>query len=115
MVKFGEKINSKIKSLCYKKPIKSWDVNVDNIVISKLIETKTSSKYLFGIKSDKTIRSLVLIMPKMNGYVKIFKVKEADKNLMSFQIDDEKLLGKYKAIWTKFEDLENIDLNVLPI
>ena len=115
MVKFGEKINSKIKSSCYKKPIKSWDVNVDNIVISKLIETKTSSKYLFGIKSDKTIRSLVLIMPKTNGYVKIFKVKEADKNLMSFQIDDEKLLGKYKAIWTKFEDLKNIDLNVLPI
>ena len=28
------------------KPINSWDVNVDNIVISKLVETKTNSKYL---------------------------------------------------------------------
>ena len=28
-----------------KKPIKIWDVNVDNIVISKLVETKNNSKY----------------------------------------------------------------------
>ena len=31
-----------------KKPIKICDVNVDNIVVSKLIETKTNSKYLPG-------------------------------------------------------------------
>ena len=36
-----------------KKPIKIWDVNVDNIVVSKLAETKTNSKYLIGIKFDK--------------------------------------------------------------
>ena len=38
----------------------------------------------------------------MSGYVKTFKVKERDKNksnkLMSFCIDDEKLLEKCKAI-----------------
>ena len=28
-----------------KKPIKTWDVNVDNIVISKLVKTKSNSKY----------------------------------------------------------------------
>ena len=80
-----------------KKPIKIWDVNVDNIVISKLVKTKTNSKYLIGIKFDKAIRPLVLIMPKMSGYVKTFKVKERDayKNnkLMSFHIDDE-TIGK---------------------
>ena len=27
---------------------------------------------------------------------------------MSFWIDDEKLLEKYKAIWTKIQNLENI-------
>ena len=58
------------------------------------------------------MRPLVLIMPKMNGYVKTFKVKEGDKdknnNLMSFRIDNEKLLEKYKAIWTKIENLKNI-------
>ena len=41
----------------------------------------------------------------MSGYVKTFKVKDGDKDknkkLMSFRIDDEKLLEKYKLIWTK--------------
>ena len=33
---------------------------------------------------------------------------------MSFRIDDKKLLEKYKASWTKIENLKNIELNVLP-
>ena len=32
-----------------KQPISIWDVNVDNIVISKLVETKNNSTYLIGI------------------------------------------------------------------
>ena len=60
---------------------------------------------------DQVIRSLILIMPKMSGYVKTFKVKNEgeDKNnkLMPFYIDDEKLLEKYKTIWTKVEYLKN--------
>ena len=43
----------------------------------------------------------------MSGYVKIFKVKEGDNKLISFRIDDEKLLEKYKATSTKIEDLKN--------
>ena len=58
-------------------------------------------------------------MPKMSGYVKTFRVKEENKDksnkLMPFCIDDEKSLKKYKAILTKIEDLENIELNVLPV
>ena len=99
MVRFGEKETAKENFYAAKKPIKIWDINVDNIVISKLIET-TNFKYLIGIKFDKAIRPLVLIMPKMNGYVKTFKVKEGDNKLMSFRINDEKLLGKYKTILT---------------
>ena len=49
----------------------------------------------------------------MSEYVKRFKVKEGNNKLMSFRIDDEKLLGKYKANWTKIEDLSNIKLNAL--
>ena len=41
----------------------------------------------------------------MSRYVKTFKVKEGDRyknnKLISFRIDDKKLLEKYKAIWTK--------------
>ena len=52
-------------------------------------------------------------MPKMSGYVETFKVKDGEKKknnkLMSFRRDDEKLLHKYKAIWTKTEDLKNIE------
>ena len=64
---------------------------------------------------DKTIRPLVLTMPKMGEYVKTFKVKEEGNQFMHFRIDDEKLLEKYKAIWNKIDDLKNIKLNTLPV
>ena len=70
-----------------------------------MVKIKSNSKYCIG-DLDKAIRPLVLIMPKMRGYVKIFKIKEGDQKkirknnkLMSFCIDDERLLEKYKAIW----------------
>ena len=34
---------------------------------------------------------------------------------MSFPIDDEKLLEKYKNISNTIEDLKNIELNTLPV
>ena len=74
-MRFGEKEIAKGKFYTAKKPITIWDSNVDNMVISKLVKTKTNSKYLIGIKFDKAIRPLVLIMPKMSGYVKTFRVK----------------------------------------
>ena len=45
----------------------------------------------------------------MSGHVKIFKVKDEKKNnkLISFRINDERLLEKYKTIWTKIEDFLN--------
>ena len=70
-----------------KRKVITWDVNVDNIVVSKLLETKTNSKYVIEIKFDKTIRQLVVIMPKMSGYVKTFKVEDKVNKLMSFHID----------------------------
>ena len=105
MVKFGKTEIANETFYAAKKPIKIWDVNVDNIVISKLVKTKTNSKYLIGC-SDKDIRPLVLVMPKMSGYIKTFKVEDKNSKLMSSHIDDAKLLEKYKAIWTKIEDLK---------
>ena len=74
MLRFGETKVTKESFYATKKPIKNWYVNVDNIVTSKLIETKTNSKYLIGY-SDKAVRPLVLIMPKMSRYVKHLKLK----------------------------------------
>ena len=34
---------------------------------------------------------------------------------MTIRRDDEKLLEKYKAIWTKIEYLKNTELNALPV
>ena len=51
----------------------------------------------------------------MSRYVKTFEVKDKSNKSMSFHRDDEKLLEKYKAIWTKIEDLKNIELNALPV
>ena len=68
MVRFGEKEIVKEKFYPAKIPIKIWDCNIHNIVISKLVKTKTNSKYLIGYL-DESIRPLVLIMPKMIGYL----------------------------------------------
>ena len=51
----------------------------------------------------------------MRGYVKTFKVEDKINKLMSFVIDDEKILEKYKAIETKIEDLKNIEFDALPV
>ena len=67
--------NSKRKDLCCEKSLLKL---VENIVISKLIKTKTNSKYLIGYL-DKDIRPLVFIMPRMSGYVKTFKVEDGDQ------------------------------------
>ena len=52
-----------------KNPLKIWDINVDNIGISKLVGIKNNSKYIIGYL-DNVIRPLVVILPKMSGYVK---------------------------------------------
>ena len=35
--------------------------------------------------------------------------------LMSFHIDNEEQLEKYKAIWTMIENFKNIELNAFPV
>ena len=55
----------------------------------------------------------------MSGHVKTFKVKQIDEDknniFMAFRTDGEKLLEKYKTIWTKIEELKNTELYVLPV
>ena len=84
------------------------------MLIAKLVITKTNSKYMIGIKFYNVIKRIVL----RSEYVETFQVKQGDKDksnkLMSFRIDDEKLLEKYEVIWTKIEDLKNIELNASP-
>ena len=57
---------------------------------------------------------MALLLPKMSGYVKAFKIKDGDKDknkkMITFFIDDQKLFEEYKTIWTKIGDLKNIEL-----
>ena len=62
-----------------KKPLKIWNVDVGNIVISKLVQTKNNSKYFIEYL-DQFIRPLMLILPKMSGNFKIFKEKVWDED-----------------------------------
>ena len=56
----------------------------------------------------------------MSGYVNNLTDKDEGKDrekktkLMSFRIDDDKLLEKYKTVWTKIKYLQNIKWNALP-
>ena len=68
-----------------------------NIVIAKLVETKSNSKYLIGYL-DEAMRTLVLILPKMSRFAKTFKLKGGYKNNKLMAIDDDKLLKKYNTI-----------------
>ena len=62
---------------------------------------------------DDLISPLILIRPRMSWYVTTFK--NENNKLMSFSIDDDKLLQKYKTIWTEIEDLKNFEKNNLPV
>ena len=60
MLRFGETKIAKEKFYGAKKPLNTWDVNVDNIVVSRLIETNNNPKYLNGYFYE-VIKSLTLI------------------------------------------------------
>ena len=81
------------------------------LIISKLVELKNNFNYLIGY-SYEVIRTLVLVLSKLSGYIKTSKDKGVDKHennkLMSLHIGNDKLLEEYKTIWSKIEDLKNI-------
>ena len=61
MLRLGETKLSKESFMLQQKSIKIWDVNTDNIVISKLVKKETNSKYCIRYL-DKASRPLVLII-----------------------------------------------------
>ena len=90
MLRFGETKLAKEKCYAAKQPVNNWDDNIDNIVIWKLVKTKTNSKHLIGYL-ERFIRPLLLILPRISGCVRRFKVKDGGKKsnkLISFPIDD---------------------------
>ena len=60
---------------------------------------------------DVFLKPLALILPKMSGYVKTHKDK--NNRLMSFYINNDKLLEKYINTWTKIKEFKKTELNAL--
>ena len=68
-MKLGKTEIAKEQFYAANKPIQIWNINVDNIVTSRLVKAKNTSKYLIGYL-DEDKRPLVLIVPKMTAYAK---------------------------------------------
>ena len=56
-----------------------------------------------------------MILPKLNGYVKIFKVKGKNDKLMFFRIMMKIFQKNIKLRFVKNVNLKNIELNALPV
>ena len=84
------------KTFKNKKRFNIEDIDINKILISKP-ETYENNmrKYIFGY-NDNTISPLQLFLPKMTGYLNIFK-DSAGK--MSFFTDNNEFLERYTAIW----------------
>ena len=76
------------------------------MIILRFGETKVARQKFYGAKKKNSNSKYLGFMVK-NG------AKDKSNKLVSFHIEDEKLLEQYKTIWTKIEDLKNIELNVL--
>ena len=75
MIRFGETEIRKEEFYGAKKPIKVWDIDVDNIFISKFVELKTNSKYSIeyldeAVRHVQCIRQLMMTLkPSENAKV----------------------------------------------
>ena len=111
-INFGNKKINKKDFYNNKKQFNTEDIGINKILISKP-ETYENNmrKYIIGY-NDNTISPLQLLLPKMTGYVNIFK---DDARKMSLFTDNNEFLERYTAIWEKRSDLVNKKFDSDPI
>ena len=97
-INFGDKKINKKDFYNNKKQFNIEDIDINKILISKPEAYEHNMrKYIIGY-NDNTISPLQLFLPKMTGYLNIFK---DDARKMSFFTDNNEYLERYKAIWGK--------------
>ena len=96
----------------YKKQFNIEDIDINKILISKP-ETYENNmrKYIIGY-NDNTISPLQLFLPKMTGYLNIFK---DGTRKMSFFTNNNEFLERYTATWEKISNLVNKKFDSDPI
>ena len=88
-------------------------VNVDQIVKSdKLKQSDDGFKYVIGYKEGEIVKSLCIILPQLNAYIKYFE--NGVKNI-SFVTKDDDVLDKYNEIWDKVKGKLNIKFHSMSI
>ena len=105
VINFADKKINKKDFYNNKKQFNIKDIDVNKILISKpesYSENKTK-KYIIGY-NDHIIRPLQLFLPKMTGYLNIFK---DGARKMSFFTDNDGFLKRYTTVWEKISDLIN--------
>ena len=109
---FGDKKINKKDFYNNKKQFNIEDIDINKILISKP-ETYENNmrKYIIGY-NDNTISPLQLFLPKMIGYLNIFK---DGARKMSFFTDNNEFLERYTAMWEKISDLVNKKFDSDPI
>ena len=111
-INFGDKKINKKDFYNNKKIFNIEDIDINKILISKP-ETYENNmrKYIIGY-SDNTISPLQLFLPKIIGYLNIFK---DGVRKMYFFTDNNEFLERYTAIWEKISDLVNKKFDSDPI
>ena len=111
-INFGDKKINKKDFYNNKKIFNIEDIDINKILISKP-ETYENNmrKYIIGY-GDNTISPLQLFLPKIIGYLNIFK---DGVRKMYFFTDNNEFLERYTAIWEKISDLVNKKFDSDPI
>ena len=112
-IKFGDKEVDKKKIYSSKEAILLDSIDLNKIVASSRWKLNdTTYKYFCGYLNNDVIKSLCVILPQMNGYIKYFD--DGGKN-MSFVTVDEKVYKKYDEIWNVVKGLLKLKFAASPI
>ena len=96
-----------------KKPYDVYDIDAEKILVSKKESygKKGNIKYFVGYNDENVVRPLCVKFPQMVGYVKNFD----DNKMMSFRVNDKKMLKKYNKIWDIVVDLLDVQFDSYPV
>ena len=92
--------NWKNKLYCHKTPVLLGDIDNEKVLVSNKnsFDEKNYKYFIQCLYNDHNAKSLNIMLPKINTYVKIY---DKQTKWMYFFIEDVDLLGKYNTIWNK--------------
>ena len=112
-IKFGDKEVDKKNIYSSKKVFLLDSVDLSKIVVSSRWKVNdTTYKYFCGYLNNDVIKSLCVILPQMNGYIKYF---DNGGKKMSFATDDKEVYEKYDGIWNVIKGLLKLKFTTSPI